>query len=217
MRFRLLLISIGLILVVGTWTFPFWYPLLPRGDGAQQELFPDLAPALQAAFGVLPVDQQQAYLTLRETEPDIALAMVSAALSPAATAPSGDAEMPELVGSMVAAQGGLRGVDAIRSATGDVTIYQVADGSWALRLENFSMTNGPDLRVALSTNPNPLTLEELRQENLDVDVGALKGITGNQNYTIPPEIDVREYRSVVIYNADLPVIYATATLFILSF
>jgi hypothetical protein len=125
--------------------------------------------------------------------------------------------MPELVGSVLAAQGGLRGVDAIRSAAGDVNIYQVADGSWVLRLENFIMTNGPDLRVALSTNPNPLTLEDLRQENLDVDVGMLKGATGNQNYTVPAEIDVRDYRSVVIYNADLPMIYATATLFILSF
>lgn len=217
MRFRLLLIFIGLLLVVGTWTFPLWYPLLPRGDGAQQELFPGLAPALQAAFSGLPVDQQQAYLTLRQTEPEIALAMVSAALGPVATAPAGEAELPELVGSAVAAQGGLRGVDAIRSAAGDVTIYQVADGSWVLRLENFNITNGPDLRVALSTNPNPLTLDELRQNNLDVDVGALKGVTGNQNYTIPAEIDVREYRSVVIYNSDLPVIYANATLFILSF
>jgi hypothetical protein len=216
MRFRLLLIFIGFMLVVGTWTFPFWYPLLPRGDAAQQDLFPGLAPGLQAAFGALPVDQQQAYLALIDSTPGIALTMLSSALQPGATAPADEVQLPELVGSSIAAQGGLRGIDVLRQAVGDVTIYQVADGSWVLRLENFVMTNGPALRIALSTNPNPLTLDELRQDNVDVDVAALKGTTGNQNYTIPAETNVRQFRSVVIYNPDLPMIYATATLFILS-
>ncbi len=217
MRFRLLLITLGMFLVIGTWAFPFWYPLLPRGDMAPQDLFPGLAPALQSAFGALPVDQQAAYLALRETEPEIALAMLNAALSPGATAPASDAQMPELVGSRLAAQGGLRGIDGLRAAAGDVTIYQIADGSWVLRFENFIMVNGPDLRVALSASPNPQTLDELRLDNLDVDVAPLKAVSGNQNYAIPAEIDLREYRSVVIYNAELPMIYATATLFILSF
>jgi hypothetical protein len=217
MRFRLLTIFLGLVLVVGTWTFPYWYVLLPRGGAAQQDLFPGLAPALQIAFGGLPLAQQQAYLALWETEPEIALAMVSAALSPPATAPPSDAQMPELVGSTIAAQGGLRGLDALRQATGDITIYQVADGSWLLRLENFVMTNGPDLRIALSTNPNPLTLEDVRQGNVDIDLGLLKSVAGNQNYLIPSEVNVRQYRSVVIYNESLPLVYAAATLFILSF
>ena len=45
-----------------------------------------------------------------------------------------------------------------------------------------------------------------------VHLGALKGNIGNQNYEIPAEVDLSEYKSVVIYCVPFHVVFATATL-----
>ncbi|MEM8535361.1 MAG: DM13 domain-containing protein [Chloroflexota bacterium] len=94
-------------------------------------------------------------------------------------------------------------------ATGNATIYQLPEGNHILRLENFEVTNGPALRVLLATSPNPATSEELGDY---VDLGALKGNIGNQNYDIPADIDISQYQSVVIYCEPFHVVFSYASL-----
>jgi hypothetical protein len=216
MRFRLLLIVIGALLVAATFTFPTWYPLLPQGGGPTVQ-FAGLPPELDAAFGVLPEDIQQAYLTLADTEPEQALAMLTARLRGGDPAPASDQELPQLVGSVIAARGSFAGVDSLRVVEGDVTIYQAADGAWLIRFENFQITPGPALQVALVAMASPQTLEDLRMGDLDFALGALRGISGNQNYNAPAEMDLAQYRSVAIYSETLELVYASANLFISNF
>ena len=44
----------------------------------------------------------------------------------------------------------------------------------------------------------------------EIHLGALKGNVGNQNYDIPADVDLSEYRSVVIYCVPFHVVFSTA-------
>jgi hypothetical protein len=210
MRFRVLLILIGFVLVTATFTLPTWYPLLPRGEG-DTSLFPGLAAELQPAFAALSPNRQRAYLNMLEVAtPGVPLAMLEGALAPATLAPT--EAMPELVGSQLALSGAFGGLDGTRVVSGNVEIYQQADASWLLRLQGFSTTNAPDLRIILSIMRAPQTLEDMRMGNQDYEVGVLRSIAGDQNYRMPAEVDARQYGSVVIFSDDLQMIYGYAEL-----
>jgi hypothetical protein len=126
-----------------------------------------------------------------------------------------------MTGAEAIATGEFTRLDPVRWAQGAITIYQQVDESKILRFENFSVANGPGLRVALTTNiPEPAEdatedevidpVENIRTNGLDL--GALLGTTGNQNYAIPPEIDISQYDNVVIYSPTLEMIYSVAPL-----
>ena len=217
MRFRLIIILVGALLVAAVWLFPYWQPLLPTAGEAQVELFPGLARELQGEFAALPPERQRAYLDLAVQEPERALTMLETALSPAPAAPIEEQEMPELVAPTVAAVGTFAAIDPTRFADGEVTVYRDANGGWLLRFENFTSVHGPDLRVVLSAAAAPADSAEMRVGSLDLDLGPLKGVAGSQNYAIPPEVDLRQYRSVVLYSQSLDLIYSRAQLFIRSF
>lgn len=92
-------------------------------------------------------------------------------------------------------------------AAGMATIYRLEDGKRVLRLEDFAATNGPDLFVTLHPGANP---EQEEGEYLQLE--ALKGNQGNQNYELPAEIDLSKYRSVVIWCRSFNVVFGYATL-----
>lgn len=101
--------------------------------------------------------------------------------------------------------------DSIHRGSGTATIYRGPDGSLLLRLENFSVTNGPDLHVYLSPHPNPNRGGQVRTTGY-VDLGELKGNRGNQNYPIPAGVDVGIQQSVVIYCVPFSVVFSVAML-----
>ncbi|MCU0490060.1 MAG: DM13 domain-containing protein [Chloroflexaceae bacterium] len=94
---------------------------------------------------------------------------------------------------------------------GTATIYQTADGRRFLRFENFRVTNGPGLYVYLSGTPFPTSGAELRQVSA-FEVGPLKGNVGNQNYELPPDLDLSQFQSVVIYCKPFSAVFSNATL-----
>lgn len=101
------------------------------------------------------------------------------------------------------------GADDRHSGEGDATIYDLSDGSRVLRLENFEVTNGPDLRVYLAP------VDRDGQPDLhegEVNLGRLKGNIGNQNYDIPADFDVDQPLAVVIYCQAFHVDFAIASL-----
>lgn len=214
MRLRLFVLFIGAILVVATYTFPFWQPLVQQEAAVQEIAFPGLALDLQDDFLSLPPEQQRAYLNLRQTEPEQALAMLVAALQPRRAAPEDDQEMPELNAPITAATGTFLTLDAIRSARGTATIFQQADNTLLMRFEDFAMPNAPDARVYLSPASEPATSEEMLAEDTAVEVGELRGAIGNQNYELPTSVDLTLVRSVVIYSPQLDLIYTYAPLFV---
>ena len=122
-----------------------------------------------------------------------------------------DEEMPaEEAGPVVLGQGQFVDADDFHRGSGSATIYRVDEEETVLRFEDFDVTNGPDLHVILSTNPSPTSRENIGADY--IDLGSLKGNMGNQNYEIASDVDLSQYRSVVIYCMPFHVVFATAML-----
>lgn len=83
-------------------------------------------------------------------------------------------------------------------------------GERLLRLEEFRVTNGPDLYVYLAAHRQPRSRADVDEGFLNL--GRLKGNIGAQTYAIPADIDLARYRSVVIYCRAFHVVFSTASL-----
>jgi hypothetical protein len=81
---------------------------------------------------------------------------------------------------------------------GTATIYRLADGSRFLRLTNFKTSNGPDVHVYIVAADD--ARDNATVENAGfIDLGAMKGNIGDQNYKLGPEVDLAKYRAVSIW------------------
>lgn len=108
--------------------------------------------------------------------------------------------------------GAFAGADSFHQGSGEVGVYELADGSRLLRLEDIDITNGPDLHVILSPVATAAGRDDVMASGY-VDLGSLKGNRGSQNYDIPPEVDITSGEwTVVIYCEPFHVIFATAGL-----
>lgn len=83
------------------------------------------------------------------------------------------------------------------TTTGTAEVIPVSPTENILRLENFSTTNGPDLFVFLTKQETPDA--PFSKDDPHVDLGRLKGNVGGQNYEIPADVDLSEYKTVLIY------------------
>ena len=109
------------------------------------------------------------------------------------------------------ASGNFRDADSFHRGSGTATVYRLPDGSHLLRLENFEVTNGPDLRVLLAQPGDPMSRDELQSGGY-THLAKLKGNIGNQNYEIPADINLDEQNSVIIYCMPFHVIFSVAPL-----
>lgn len=105
--------------------------------------------------------------------------------------------------------GSFRDADSFHKGSGTAAIYRSPDGQNVLRLEDFRVTNGPDLRVLLVPNPDPQGRDDVEGY---IELGELKGNMGNQNYFLPEGEDGSGYGSVVIYCRPFHVVFSVATL-----
>jgi hypothetical protein len=96
------------------------------------------------------------------------------------------------------------GADDFHFGRGDAQLIETEPGVYVLRFENFSVRNGPDLFVYLSTDPSGEDVEEA------LNLGSLKATDGAFNYEIPPEIDVSTIRSAVVWCKQFSVLFAHA-------
>ena len=123
--------------------------------------------------------------------------------------------MAEVAGQMgeptQVASGEFKDADAFHRGSGQAIIYSAPGGGHLLRLENLDVTNGPALHVILSTHEDPTNGDEVKLPGY-ADLGPLKGNRGNQNYTIPADVDVSAIRSVVIYCKPFSVVFSVATI-----
>ena len=107
--------------------------------------------------------------------------------------------------------GSFRDQDSFHKGSGQATIYRAPDGSLVLRVENFKVTNGPDLHVILTPHQDPNRRKDLTDAG-HTDLGKLKGNIGNQNYPIPDDVDIDAQSSVVIYCQPFHVVFSVASL-----
>ncbi len=116
-----------------------------------------------------------------------------------------DMPAPEVV---VEASGSF--VDRSHPATGVAQVLGDGTGQRFLRFEGFETDNGPDLNVYLSTAASDAPAGEFDDDF--VDLGDLKGNIGPQNYEIPTEVDLSQYRTVVIWCVRFGVAFGAAQL-----
>lgn len=102
-------------------------------------------------------------------------------------------------------------VDELHRATGTAAVYKLGDQNRVLRLDPFEVTNGPDLHVLLSENPEPRTSADALLP-MYVNLGSLKLPKGAQNYDISLNISLDKYKSVVIYSTSLNLVFSSAPL-----
>jgi hypothetical protein len=71
----------------------------------------------------------------------------------------------------------------------------LSDGTCILRLgDDFRVTNGPDLYVYLSAQPEPRSSAELHDPHA-FEVAPLKGNLGDQNYILPADLNLEDFKS----------------------
>ena len=110
------------------------------------------------------------------------------------------------------ASGTFQAVSSRYSGGGTATIAETAAGETVVQLaSNFSVTPGPDLEVWLVADPAPGTNNAVLASTY-VSLGRLQSPTGAQTYSIPADVDVSAYGSVVIWCEDFSVLFTVASL-----
>jgi hypothetical protein len=147
--------------------------------------------------------------TIASTPPAPSVAsMAPTAPPPRSPAPSVASEPvasgPVAGGPVVIATGEFEGTDDFHFGRGTATVLEVAPGRYHLRLEDFSVRNGPDLYVYLSPDPDGYATDAL-------EVGTLKATDGSFGYDLPPDVDPSRFRSAIIWCKQFSHLFATAT------
>lgn len=122
-----------------------------------------------------------------------------------------DEPLPPELQITLLASGAFRDADAVHRGSGMATVYESASGARVLRLSDFSVTNGPDLKLWLVkakaiASAADVTGSEWRS------LGPLKGNIGDQTYPLPADVKPDDYGSVVIWCEQFSVLFAAADL-----
>jgi hypothetical protein len=88
-----------------------------------------------------------------------------------------------------------------RSYTGSGNALVLTDGSSQrfLRFEDFATDNGPDLFVYLTSARADADESAFGVDGEYVNLGRLTGNIGDQNYEIPPDVDLDRFSTVVVW------------------
>jgi len=201
---RLIIVAVVIGIILITVAYPLWSPFFI--NNIVDDAFPTLSSAQRDQLRQMPQEQQDVLMEMAEDNAEMASQTAMAMLEDETEM---EDEMP--TGEPVALSTGMFGAfDAVHRGSGSATIYQLSDGSRILRLESFSVTNGPDLHVLLTSNVPGSILESVNDDY--IDLGQLRGNIGNQNYAIPGDIDLQNYSAAVIYCMPFRVNFTVAEL-----
>jgi hypothetical protein len=126
--------------------------------------------------------------------------------SPASTpAPPATAAGGAAFDARVVSEGTWVGADDFHFARGKALLIETEPGKFVVRVEEFSVRNGPDLFVYLSPSADGFADGAL-------NLGGLKATDGAFNYEVPEGTDVGQFKSVVVWCRQFAVLFGTATL-----
>jgi hypothetical protein len=128
--------------------------------------------------------------------------------SPPAEAPDGSpAARPSpstaTAGPITLARGSFHGTDDFHFGRGTATLTEIEPGRYHLRLEAFSVRNGPDLYVYLSPDADGYAADAL-------ELGKLKATDGSFGYDLPAGVDAGRFRSAIVWCKQFSHLFATA-------
>jgi hypothetical protein len=150
-----------------------------------------------------------AMATMEMATAEMATEAMATAMATNATATALPVAATDVPTSTVLAQGQFYNV--VHEGHGQAIVYQFADGSRVLRLDDFEVLNGPELHVYLAPiDPVPYAVGAEIEGALDLAL--LKGNIGSQNYDLPAELDLALYRSVIIWCQPFKVPFIAAPL-----
>jgi len=120
-------------------------------------------------------------------------------------------EMPAATGAMPVTLGMGRFHTVAHETKGVATIYEQPNGERVLRLTEFETSNGPDVRVYLIASTDAMDNETVTRAGF-IELGKLKGNVGDQNYTVPADVELSKYQAVTIWCKRFGVNFGTAAL-----
>ncbi|XAS66030.1 DM13 domain-containing protein [Micrococcaceae bacterium Sec5.7] len=97
------------------------------------------------------------------------------------------------------------------ATTGTASLLNLPDGTKVIRLENLASSDGPDVKVWLSSLEAGGDWFKYRSGKY-VDLGAIKATHGNQNYTVPEGTDISALTTVVLWCDRFSVAFGSAQL-----
>ncbi len=184
-------IAIAVVALVAVGAFGWWLLSPLFFDTTVDEEFP-FAEAATVPDGMTRSDVEMTMATMAKMD-----------------SPAEEAMPAEMAESAVVKTGQFRDADRFHKGSGTASIYRLADGSHVLRLESFSVTNGPALVVMLTPHANPSSSADVHEPGY-VELAKLKGNKGNQNYPLPDGVDPAAFNSVVIYCKPFKVVFSVA-------
>jgi hypothetical protein len=99
----------------------------------------------------------------------------------------------------------------LHPTAGTATIYQMGDATRILRLTSFSTSNGPDVHVYMVAADDARDAAAVEHAGF-IDLGAIKGNIGDQNYILAGGVDLAKYRAVSIWCKRFSVNFGAAAL-----
>ena len=197
-RPRWSLLGIGAIIVLLLYSYPVWRNVFTGRTGST------------GAYPAANDGQRQVLDKLAKADRSVAATAYFAMLT-VVPAPTNEQPTPVLTDAQAIRTAQFANLDDLRQAAGNVVLYRSADGTLLLRLDDFSVTNAPQLTVYLTGSTQPLVPADLDGNGVSrFPVGLVKGTKGNQQFNIPKELNLAKYKSVVIFSDALQLIYAFA-------
>ena len=202
----LIAVAIAVVVIALAVTKPWLYFV----NREVNEAFPGMTDAEREAVSNMPEDEKKALIEMAKENRDMAEQTAMAQIGDDVVVPADAQAMPPEMPAEpeVLLTGSFIDIDPVHGADGSATIYALPEGNRVLRFEDFRSKNGPDLHVYLSKEVPASTFAGLGDS--EVDLGALKGNVGNQNYDIPADVDLSQYKSVVIYCVPFHVVFSSA-------
>ena len=196
-------IALGMLVLIGVCigTSNLWLA------SSEEEEEPTPTPTETPEEDLSDADQEATAIALLTVEPE-------ATLNPVIVELLGELQIESLGAGddpYVIMAGDFTVIDALHRGEGVASVYRITEQQRVLRLDPFSVTNGPDLHVVLSPHEIPRTSADALLP-IYIDLGVLKNTSGSQNYEIAENINLADYKSVVIYSFSFNIIYSTAPL-----
>jgi hypothetical protein len=141
----------------------------------------------------------------RPSGPTTAAAAPVAGAGPAVTPESA----PSQPATAVLATGGFQSQE--HATSGTASLLRLPDGSHVIRLENLASSDGPDVKVWLSSQEAGGDWFKYRSGQY-LDLGPIKATHGNQNYAVPAGAELKGLRTVVLWCDRFSVAFGSAPL-----
>jgi hypothetical protein len=116
--------------------------------------------------------------------------------------------LPEIAGAEIVLWGTFH--SNAHDTRGTATLYRLPDGRLVARLTEFETSNGPDVQIYLVAAEDVNDPRDV--ERGFVNLGALKGNVGDQNYVVPPGTDLSRYRAISVWCRRFAVNFGAAPL-----